>query len=131
MLRPESIALELLEYKVADMRADRQVPGGVASVWELYHYVSKLAAHLTDAERDRLHKLSQRLQAPGEGGALGPARPRLDLASLVIEDPRAPAETTETAPAAPTQTLTPEMQAEQVVLPAASGGASWRTPSRK
>ncbi len=85
MLRPERVALELFEYKIADLQADRQVLGGVSSIWELYHHLSKLAMQLTDAERQRFHDLSRALRKLDELPTTAQA-PRLDLETLVIDD---------------------------------------------
>ena len=53
MPRFESIALELLEYKVAEYRATRVVRGGVESMWELLGQLTNAREHLTTEERRR------------------------------------------------------------------------------
>jgi hypothetical protein len=56
MLKLERVALELFEYKVEDVRAKRELSGGIASAWELFNFLSKLAAVLSDEEKERLQQ---------------------------------------------------------------------------
>lgn len=121
MPRPETIALELLEYKVADLQADRQVRGGTASIWELYHHLSKLAMQLTDQERQRFYDASHLLRKLDELPAVKKERQQADLDSLVIEDVRQNAASDRgkaiSAFAAPPMVdLDPELLEEQAVL---------------
>ena len=66
MLKLEPVALELLEYKIQDIRAARQVKGGLASVWDLYNYLFKEAATLTEYERGRVEAAGKVLKRFGE-----------------------------------------------------------------
>ncbi|UCH25028.1 MAG: hypothetical protein JSV66_13945 [Trueperaceae bacterium] len=56
MLKLERVALELFEYKVEDIRAKRELNGGIASAWELFNFLNKLAAVLSEEEKGRLQK---------------------------------------------------------------------------
>jgi len=66
MLRLESVALELFEYKVEDINEKRTVRGGVASAWELYHHLSEEIATLSPEERTRLERAGRALRRISE-----------------------------------------------------------------
>ena len=54
MLKLEPVALELLEYKIEDLKAARQVKGGLASLWDLYNHLFGEATLLSENERNRV-----------------------------------------------------------------------------
>ena len=84
MSRFESIALELLEYKVAEYRATRAVRGGVESMWDLLGQLTNSRERLTTDERRRYEEVARTLQvASDRGRPVGTAR---DLSNLVLED---------------------------------------------
>jgi hypothetical protein len=60
MLKLEHVALELFEYKVEELRARRNVRGGLAGVWELYHHLQRHTALLAPDQRRRL-ELAERV----------------------------------------------------------------------
>lgn len=117
MLRPERLALELFEYKVADLQADRQVLGGVSSIWELYHHLAKLAMLFTDEERQHFYELSRALRGLNEASPSNKLS-KSELDDLVIEDlrltpyPGAPKEPM----LAQAPGLTPVLREEQLML---------------
>lgn len=65
MMKPEPLALELLEYKVNDLLVGRQVRGGAASVWALHDFLVASVVRLDDGERARLHAIGERLSRLG------------------------------------------------------------------
>jgi len=85
MLKLESVALELLEYKVSEYRATRQVRGGVDGMWELYGHLSRELMSLNQEERTRLETVSQSLKLISEG-AQGSAQRAPDIDALVLGD---------------------------------------------
>lgn len=84
MPRFESIALELLEYKVAEYRATRAVRGGVESMWELLGQLSNAREHLTTDERKRFEEVARTLQVASDRGR--PSGTARDLSALVLAD---------------------------------------------
>lgn len=74
MLRLESLALELLEYKAAEYRARRTVKGGNQSLWNLVAMLTQERDRLSAEERKRLDEATDSLQAfSGSGGGAGGA----------------------------------------------------------
>ena len=61
MLRPDSIALELLGYKVQDYVKGQEPGGGAASMWQLLEYLRGQTTRLGPAERRQLDALSDQL----------------------------------------------------------------------
>lgn len=59
-----AIALELLEYKVEDLRASRPVKGGSESAWELQRTLAAFAGDLDPEGRRRFDQLSRELGVP-------------------------------------------------------------------
>ena len=85
MIKVDQIALELLEYKVGDLLASREVKGGVASAWELFYHLKRDAAVLTRESRQRLNEAERILQ--NHSKTLNQPKvvmPSID--SLVLED---------------------------------------------
>lgn len=70
MLKPERMALELLEYKLDDARA-RRAPKGGADGWALHDFVMRRLATLSPEEKARLASAGQALLRLSErpGGA--------------------------------------------------------------
>ena len=120
MLKLEQVALELLEYKIEDLKAARLVKGGLVSIWNLYNHLFKEAAVLSETERSRVDAAGVVLKRFGETSKTPhPRSPTLE--SLVLEDFAASAG----ARAGFTATLTeetpilemdPEVLEEQAVL---------------
>ncbi|MFO7544275.1 MAG: hypothetical protein R6W77_02145 [Trueperaceae bacterium] len=115
MPRFESIALELLEYKVAEYRATRAVRGGVESMWDLLGQLTNARERLTTDERRRYEEVARTLQvASDRGRPIGTAR---DLSNLVLEDETADElMLTGEDVDAPRAEETPEERQEHVVL---------------
>ncbi|MEX2542857.1 MAG: hypothetical protein WD314_13695 [Trueperaceae bacterium] len=83
MLKLEHVALELFEYKVEEVRARREVRGGLASVWTLYHHLHKQAALLAPDERRRL-ELAERALRHVSGTAGGRPTVVTEFSDLVL-----------------------------------------------
>lgn len=66
MLKLEHVALELLEYKVEEIRSRRSVRGGLSSVWELYRYLQRNSSLLAPDERRRLEITERALRRLNE-----------------------------------------------------------------
>ncbi len=115
MLKLESIALELLEYKVAEYRATRQVRGGVSAMWDLFGHLTREMGSLSQAERDRLEAASQTLKLISDASQGSAARaPDIDM--LVLgEDPDVELVEREDA-SEPAAAMSPEVREEQAVL---------------
>ena len=79
----EALALELLEYKVEEYVAKRQVRGGVKSMWDLLELLTRERERLTNEQRGRLDQVTASLQAAGGGPAPAPV-PTVDIDSLVL-----------------------------------------------
>ncbi len=79
----ESIALELLEYKVAEYRSKRTVKGGMASLWDLVTLLGRDQDRLDPAARKRFAELTSVLSDLAE-------KPRANtvptLNALVLDD---------------------------------------------
>lgn len=58
---PESLALELLAYKVADYLRGQDPSGGVRSMWQLMEDLKSRPVELDRSDRDRLEELAERL----------------------------------------------------------------------
>jgi len=115
MLKLESVALELLEYKVSEYRATRQVRGGVDGMWELYGHLSRQMTSLNQEERARLETVSQSLKLISDG-AQGSARRAPDIDALVLgDDLDIELDDADVAPIA-TPANRPEERDEQAVL---------------
>lgn len=99
MLKLERVALELLEYKLGDLQSQREVRGGIASAWELYHFLIKEIALLSEADRQRVDAAGRALRRLSETPKKN--RRLLDtFETLVIDGP-----TVQPAPAAALPTL--------------------------
>jgi hypothetical protein len=61
MMKPRDMALELLEYKINDFQGQRQVQGGVSSLWELYDYLCTELTILTPEQRKRVDEIGRTL----------------------------------------------------------------------
>ncbi len=79
----EAIALELLEYKVAEYRGKRTVKGGMASLWDLVALLSRDQDRLDADGRRRFTELTNALAQLADKPR-GTAVPSLN--ALVIED---------------------------------------------
>ena len=120
MLKLESVALELLEYKVAEYRATRKVRGGLSGMWELFAHLNRQTGVLSQEERSRLEAISNSLQVLSDGEQISAPKP-LDIDSLVLgEDPAAvelvDEEAAVEAQGAPSPVQRPEVREEQAVL---------------
>lgn len=85
MLKLEPLALELLEYKIEDVKAARQVRGGLASAWDLYNHLYKEMAVLSESERSRVEEAGKILRRLGETSKTPKSMTRT-LESLILED---------------------------------------------
>lgn len=62
MLKLELVALELLEYKLLDLGREKKVRGGVAAVWDIYHFLDQQQIVFTDGERARFQFAEKELK---------------------------------------------------------------------
>jgi len=121
MLKLESVALELLEYKVAEYRATRKVRGGLAGMWELYAHLNRQSSALSQEERGRFEAISDSLQVLSDDGKNATPAP-LDIDSLVLGEDAAAVELadeeelTATSEAAAGPVQRPEVREEQAML---------------
>lgn len=83
MLRLESLALELLEYKAAEFRSTRAVKGGNQSLWNLIAKLSQERERLSSEERRRLDIVTDSLQAFSDSHR-GSSLPPSSLGDLFI-----------------------------------------------
>lgn len=102
MLKTERLALELLEYKLADLLAKRQPPGGLGDALALYQYLIGVMNTLSPEERHRFYKAGRQLKEirgyPGSERRVIKALDQLDLSAGVMaldssadeDDPPAP-----------------------------------------
>src|SRR5690606_10825250 len=109
----EALALELLEYKVEEYVAKRQVRGGVKSMWDLLELLTRERERLTNEQRGRLDQVTASLQAAGGGPAPAPV-PTVDIDSLVLAAEPDVERAEEEAPARPADA--PEEREEHAVL---------------
>lgn len=82
--RLESIALELLEYKVDEYRATRTVRGGLPSLWELLGMLNRERERLGAEERSRLDEAARAMSGLSDSSPGAVVVP--SLVSLVLED---------------------------------------------
>ncbi len=115
MLKLESLALELLEYKVAEYRSTRQVRGGTAAMWDLFGHLSRESATLSDDERKRLDAVSQSLKLLSNSGDGWGGR-RLDINALVLGDEPGVELAQDDAAVEDAPAARPEVREEQAVL---------------
>jgi hypothetical protein len=80
----ESMALELLEFKIDALVARKQVRGGIVSMWQLHDIVSRGATALDTEERERFQEVARRLRAVGDLPTRGSVA-RTDLQSLRLD----------------------------------------------
>ena len=85
MLSFDDIALELLEYKLTDLQAEREVRGGVQSAWELYYHLSQDVSSLNAELRRSVEGAGRRLKALN-GVASQPRDAHDTFEALVIEN---------------------------------------------
>lgn len=112
--------LELLEYKLADLQAGRQVKGGISAVWDLYNYLSRDISVLSEEHQQQLTEAGRSLRRFTETPKK--AKGVLEtLESLIIEDfamtpsePRGGTPVFEDPP--PILDMDPEVLEEQAVL---------------
>ncbi|HKI58295.1 MAG TPA: hypothetical protein VKA00_03625 [Trueperaceae bacterium] len=120
MLKLESVALELLEYKVAEYRATRKVRGGLSGMWELFAHLNRQTGVLSQEERSRLEAISDSLQVLSDGEQQRSKPAALDIDSLVLGEDLASVELIDEEPAgvdeAPSPAQRPEVREEQAVL---------------
>ncbi|CAN5758499.1 hypothetical protein BH24DEI2_BH24DEI2_08530 [soil metagenome] len=120
MLKLEPLALELLEYKIQDVKAARQVKGGLASVWDLYNHLFKEASVLAPSDRIRVEEAGKILRRYGETSKT-PKVMTQTLEALILGDigmtvsPRVSLEVAMTEEA-PILEMDPEVLEEQTVL---------------
>lgn len=113
--RLESIALELLEYKVDEYRATRSVRGGLQSLWELLGMLNRERERLSGDERSRLDQAAQSMAGLSETQAAPVVVP--SLVSLVLEEEGAVELAAEEGQKAPTlHGSTPEERDEHAIL---------------
>ncbi len=62
MVKLEQVALELLEYKVADIKAERSIRGGHSSAWDLFHFLYRDLTELSPDEKFRLEEAGRILK---------------------------------------------------------------------
>ncbi len=112
MLRLESLAVELLEYKAAEYRATRQVKGGNKSLWDLVAMLSQERERLSVEERRRFDAATESLQAFSEnhrGSSVAPA----SLGDLFLESEESVVLESDEAPRPPE---TPAEREEHAIL---------------
>ncbi len=110
----ESVALELLEYKIDALVSRRTVRGGVSSMWSLHDVVSKGTTLLESQERRRFEEIARRLRAISDLPTRGSV-PRADLQTLTLDGEHEEGLlAVDDGPGAPDPT--PEVREEQAVL---------------
>lgn len=82
----ESVALELLEYKVEDFRARREIKGGTASLWELVNHLERERDRLDAAQRRRFDQLRQTLSSFANAGPGIASGGTPELSALILGD---------------------------------------------
>ncbi len=125
MLKPREMALELLEYKLNDFQAQRQIPGGLASLWELYEYLCLELNSLTLEQRKRIDEVGRTLRWMNETAVQSkPLAPTFDALvfetfselSLSDEFSLSATSTAELAPEPIKETLNSEQHQERLIL---------------
>lgn len=61
-MKPELLALELLEYRIADIRNRRSVRGGLAGTWDLYRDLQQKISRFDREERARYDEVERKLR---------------------------------------------------------------------
>jgi len=120
MQKLETVVLELLEYKLADLQAGRQVTGGISAIWDLYNYLNKDLTLLSEAHQRQVVESGRTLRRLTETPKK--AKGVLEtLESLIIEDfamtppkPQSVAPVFDEPP--PILDMDPEVLEEQAVL---------------
>ena len=84
MLAMESLALELLEFKIDALVGRKHVRGGITSMWLLHDVVSKGSNLLAADERERFAEAARRLRAIGDLPTRGSVA-RADLDTLRLD----------------------------------------------
>lgn len=118
MIKLEHVVLELLEYKIEDVKASRPVKGGLASTWDLYNHLFKEMAVLSDFERSRVDAAGKILRRFGETSKT-PRNMTQTLETLVLEDAAlltSPSVRFASRFDAPILEMDPEVSEEQAVL---------------
>jgi hypothetical protein len=123
MLKPREMALELLEYKLNDFQAQRQIQGGIAGLWELYEYLCLELNSLSAEQRQRIDEIGRTLRWMNETVAqTKPLAPTFDalvfesFADLALEPSVTATSTAELAPEPVRETLHPEQHQERQIL---------------
>ncbi len=62
MLKLELIALELLEYKLLDLSREKEIRGGVAGIWDIYHFLDQQQLVFSETERARFQFAEKELK---------------------------------------------------------------------
>jgi len=93
-----TLALELFEYKMDDLRHRRPVKSGMDSVWELRRELDELTPRMEPDQRELFERLSREL---GQRDSSRPRRPdtdrKLDFGDLTLGGPGEEASAAETA----------------------------------
>ncbi len=84
MIKLEQVALELLEYKLKDISDNRDVRGGLASAWDLHHFLDQAQMALSDSEKTRFVYASKELKRLGT--APGKVKSALDTFEELVLD---------------------------------------------
>jgi hypothetical protein len=111
----ESVALELLEFKIDALVARREVRGGVQSMWELHDLVALGQNALGTEERERFLDVARRLRAVAELPTRGHAG-RPDLFALTLDGSDDDEEVLVVEESVTPREMSPEVRAEQAVL---------------
>jgi hypothetical protein len=115
MVTVESVALELLEYKIDALVARRHVRGGVTSMWALHDAIDRGLTALDPEERTRFAEAARRLRAVADIPTRGTGTVTVDLHTLSLdEEDEEGLLAVEDPP--PTPEAAPDVRAEQAVL---------------
>lgn len=82
----ETVALDLLEYKLDDLRASRRPKGGRDSVWALYRFLRGNVGALDAREKRRFEEMEGTLRRYGEVGKA--ERRVVSFDALTLQDVR-------------------------------------------
>ncbi len=116
---------ELLEYKLNDFQAQRQVQGGLASLWELYEYLCLELNALIPEQRKRMDEIGRTLRWMNETAVqTKPLAPTFDalvfetFSELALSDEYSVSATStaELAPEPIKETLSSEQHRERQIL---------------